>query len=91
MCLINKVCDAFISLYPITEVCGVFSRVSYRLVWVSNQEHASLSFMADFFLVLDYLKGLSLFFKIYFYFMCMDVSPARMSVHMHICGWGLYM
>lgn len=60
------------------------------LVWVSNQEHASLSLMVDFFLILDHFTGLSLLFKIYSDFMCMDVSPACMSVHMHICGWGLY-
>lgn len=93
LCPIAKVCDAFVSLYPVTEVCGVFGSglLPSGLGGQPRACHASLSFIYGRFrfLILDRFKDLSLFFKIYFYFLCMDASLACMSLHMHICGWGI--
>lgn len=93
LCPIPKVCDAFASPYPVTEVCGVIGcgLLPSGLGGQPRACHASLSFIYGTFLfvILDSFKDLSLFFKIYFYFICMDASLACMSLHMHICGWGI--
>lgn len=88
LCPIPKVCDAFASPYPVTEVCGVIGcgLLPSGLGGQPRACHASLSFIYGrfLFLILDRFKDLSLFFKIYFYFICMDACWHDVSAYAYL-------